>query len=212
MSHLLIYFFLLLNQNYSTFIVESGKDIKLFWKDDKGEIYGGFDRLKDKVVFAMNAGAYDENQHPIGLYIEDGKKIKPLNPGRDKSNFSTKPNGVFYVTNDGIAGIAVTEKFSPTNVKYANQSGPMLVIDGDISHSVKQKTTSYYIRNGVGILKDGTVIFAISKKKVTMKEFAEYFVSIGSVSALYWDGGVSQAYPFKTNDRQHFGVIVGVTK
>lgn len=193
-------------------MVESGKDIKLFWKDDNGEIYGGFDKLKDKVVFATNAGAYDQNQNPIGLYIEDGKQIKPINPGKDKSNFSTKPNGIFYITNDGAAGIVVTEKFSSTNVKYANQSGPMLVIDGQVSPAVKSKTNSYFIRNGVGVFKDGTTIFAISKRKVTMAEFAAYFKRIGCSNALYLDGGVSGCYPYRVKSNQHFGVIIGVTK
>lgn len=184
----------------------------MYWKGKDGKIIGDFNRLEEKVVFATNGGAYDENQKPIGLYIQDGKVITPINKGNDKSNFSTKPNGVFYVTNSGEAGICKTEDFKKDGIKYANQSGPMLVISGDISMAVKSKKSSCFIRNGVGIKKDGIAIFAISKTKVTMSQFAQYFVSMGCQNALYFDGGVSSAYPMKIKPNRHFGVIIGITK
>jgi uncharacterized protein YigE (DUF2233 family) len=210
MNCLIFYILILLNQNYSTFTVESGRDIKMYWKGKDGKVIGSFDRIEDKVIFATNAGAYDENQKPIGLYIQEGKVITKINKAKGTSNFSTYPNGVFYINESSKSGICVTEKFINKNIRYAQQSGPMLVIDGTISPSVKNKTNSAFIRNGVGILKDGTTIFAISKTKITMSEFAKYFVEIGCENALYLDGGVSQAFPMKAKPTQHFGVIIGV--
>lgn len=210
---LILPIFFCLSQNYSTYTVESGQHIKMFWKDNAGNVYRKFDKLADQnIVFAMNGGAYDENRKPIGLYIEKGKVITPVNKGKDGSNFSIHPNGIFYIDNNGIASICETEKFVNKNIQYANQSGPMLVIDGDISSAVKSKNNSYFIRNGVGILKDGSAIFAISKRKTTMYEFANFFKEIGCVNALYLDGGVSGCYPYKVRGNQNFGVIIGVVK
>lgn len=46
--------------------------LRLFWKDENGLPYGGFDHLPRRIgaapmVFAMNAGMYDESLAPVGL-------------------------------------------------------------------------------------------------------------------------------------------------
>ena len=46
--------------------------LRLFWKDENGVPYGGFDHLPRRIgaapmVFAMNAGMYDESLAPVGL-------------------------------------------------------------------------------------------------------------------------------------------------
>jgi uncharacterized protein YigE (DUF2233 family) len=71
-----------------------------------------------------------------------------------------------------------------------------------------------YIRNGVGILPDNKVVFAMSKNEITFYDFAKYFQSLGCKNALYFDGIVSRMYlPEKkwTQTDGNFGVMVGVT-
>jgi len=90
----------------------------------------------------------------------------------------------------------------------------MLVIDGDINPAFKQGSNNLNIRNGVGILPDGKIVFAMSKEQISFYDFAGYFKSQGCKNALYLDGFVSQTYlPEKSwiQTDGNFGVIIGVT-
>jgi uncharacterized protein YigE (DUF2233 family) len=163
----------------------------------------------------MNAGMYKQDNSPLGLFIENQKTLSPLNTATGNGNFYWKPNGVFYITTNNTAVICKTTKFTNNGqIKYATQSGPMLVIDGQIHNAFKESSTSLNIRNGVGILPGNKVIFVMSKKEVSFYEFANYFKSIGCRNALYLDGFVSRTYLPEENWIQtdgDFGVIIGVT-
>lgn len=197
-------------------------DLKFYWKDKDGTIIRSLQNLKlladgshQKLVFAMNGGMYQKDNSPQGLYIEDGKMISKLNTGSGNGNFHMKPNGVFYITYDHQAYVSQTPTFSSKNVKYATQSGPMLVIDGQIHPAFQKGSKNLNIRNGVGILPDGNIIFAISKYEINFYDFAQYFKDAGCKNALYLDGFVSRAYIPEKNWLQYdgnFGVIIGVTK
>ncbi|MDB5278563.1 MAG: hypothetical protein JWR61_3518 [Ferruginibacter sp.] len=64
-----------------------------------------------------------------------------------------QPNGVFYLSTDNIAVICKTQVFKNNGkIKYATQSGPMLVYDGEINKVFKAGSGNVNIRNGVGIL------------------------------------------------------------
>lgn len=70
------------------------------------------------------------------------------------------------------------------------------------------------IRNGVGILPDNRVIFAMSKQEINLYDFATYFKDLGCKNALYLDGFVSRTFLPEQNWVQldgNFGVIIGVT-
>jgi uncharacterized protein YigE (DUF2233 family) len=89
------------------------------------------------------------------------------------------------------------------------------LVDGKIHSSFKQGSSNLNIRNGVGILPDGRVVFAMSKAGVSFYDFAEYFKNLGCRDALYLDGFVSRTYCTEKNWMQtdgNFGVIIGVTE
>ena len=76
-------------------------------------------------------------------------------------------------------------------------------------------SANVHIRNGVGILPDGNILFAMSKEKVNFYDFASYFRQKGCKNALYLDGFVSRTYLPSKGWRQfegNFGVIIGETK
>jgi hypothetical protein len=52
----------------------------------------------------------------------------------------------------------------------------------------KQGSTNLNIRNGVGILLNNKIIFAMSRKEINFYDFATYFKSMGCKNALYLDG------------------------
>lgn len=198
------------------------QDLQLYWKNDNGEILRSIQNLKAYVesqnktlLFAANAGMYQENNFPLGLFIKNGNILSPLNKRSANGNFYLKPNGVFYTTGDK-AFIVKTENFKAGDkIKYATQSGPMLVINGKIHDAFKRGSTNVNIRNGVGILPDGKVVFAMSKQPINFYDFALYFKALGCKDALYLDGFVSRTYAPEKNWIQtdgNFGVMIGVTK
>ena len=198
------------------------QNLALFWKDDEDENFRSIQNLilwlaksKRKLQFAMNAGMYKPDGSPQGLFIENQAMLFPLDTSGGSGNFYLKPNGVFYITTDNIPVIVNTVNFSSKKkIKYATQSGPMLVAEGQIHPAFKQGSTNLNIRNGVGILPDNKVLFAMSKKEINFYDFASYFKSMGCKNALYLDGLVSRTYlPEKrwTQTDGNFGVIIGVT-
>ena len=97
-----------------------------------------FDRLgaslgnrRGRLLFAMNAGMYDDQGRPIGLYVEKGRERHAINRRNGPGNFHLKPNGVFAVAADGRVAIVTSENMAATpRPRWATQSGPLLVIDG----------------------------------------------------------------------------------
>jgi len=198
------------------------QDIKLYWKNDSNTNFRSIQNLKSwlaerkrKLVFAMNGGMYKPDNSPQGLFIEKQTTLSPLDTTSGGGNFYLKPNGVFYITTDNIPVICTTISFKDNGkIKYATQSGPMLVIDGKIHPAFKEGSANLNIRNGVGILPNGNAIFVMSKKEINFYDFANYFKSLGCKNALYLDGLVSRTYLPEKNWVQtdgNFGVIIGVT-
>jgi uncharacterized protein YigE (DUF2233 family) len=207
---------------YISYTVDMDKqDIKLYWKKKNGDYLWNLGNVKEQVedqgkelVLAMNAGMFHQDLNPVGLFIQDGLTIKRINRASGKWNFSWKPNGVFYITDENRVKVCRTENFvNNRRIKYATQSGPMLIADG-VMHRGFRQSTGKNIRNGVGILPGNKAIFAISRGKVTFFEFAQFFKDKGCRNALFFDGCISQAYiPEKgiTETGGFFGVMVGVT-
>ena len=197
------------------------QEIRLYWKDEMGENFSSIQRLKSslekkhqKLLFAMNAGMYKPDHSPPGLYVENKVTLSNMDTASGSGNFFLKPNGVFYITSDNVPAICNTANFVDSGkIKYATQSGPMLVIDGKIHPAFKEGSANLNIRNGVGILPDNKVIFAMSKKEINFYDFASYFKNIGCKNALYLDGLVSRTYlPDKKwiQTDGNFGVMIGI--
>jgi len=199
------------------------QQLGFYWKDENGQILKSIERLKTYVaqkgfelVFAMNGGMFQSDHAPKGLYIENNRMLSFLDIGKGDGNFYLQPNGVFYLTRDNKAVICKTEDFRMNSqIKFATQSGPMLLINGQMHTAFKKVSTNLNIRNGVGILPDNKVVFAMSKREINFYDFAEYFQKRGCKYALYLDGLVSRTYLPEKNWIQldgEFGVMIGVTK
>lgn len=159
----------------------------------------------------MNGGIFTRESALVGLYVEQGKQLKGIKRyNNPKVNFGLQPQGIFLVKENKAAVIPV-EAYKPEGVLYATQSAPMLVLDSKINPRLPHIESSN-IRNGVGMLPDGKVLMVLSRKLVTFQEFAQYFVDQGCTSALYLDGGVSEAYVPQYESYGFFGVMIGVVK
>ena len=199
------------------------ENIKFYWKNDIGQVIKSINNLKKHVEsknenlrFAMNGGMFEINNIPKGLYIENSKILNKIDTLAGNGNFYLQPNGVFYLTKNNEPKIVETKKIRVSrNIEYATQSGPMLLINGNLNPIFQEQSNNLNIRNGVGILDNGNVIFAMSKKEVNFYNFALLFKELGCKNALYLDGFVSRTYLPEKNWVQEdgdFGVMIGVTQ
>ena len=209
----------LAESKYTVVHVDDPQRLELFLRDDTGAPFRRFDKLsswlqarKQHLRFAMNAGMFEPDYSPVGLFIAQAQQLAPLNLRAGRGNFYTKPNGVFLVTSAGPR-IVESSKYSerPADVLLATQSGPLLVEHG-VMHP-RLSAVSKFIRNGVGV-KDGTVTFVISNEPVSLHELAMYFKNeLGCEDALYFDGTVSALYSSelgRSDSTVDLGPIIGL--
>ena len=190
--------------SYTVCTFDTRKDrISLFNLDGNGQPYGSFVALQralegqgQALNFAMNGGMFGTDLKPVGLYVEGGKQLHKINLRNGAGNFHLKPNGVFYVAGQK-AGVMESDAFLKSGIKpdYATQSGPMLVVNGQVHPKLSPTGTSLKIRNGVGMVDDHTIVFAISNGFVTFYDFASLFLNeLKCKNALFLDGSVSGLY------------------
>jgi uncharacterized protein YigE (DUF2233 family) len=193
------------SKNYLVRTVDPRKDdLRLYWKDDQGDRLRDFQSLEkfvqakgERLVFATNGGMFEPNSTPVGLFVQSGVEQTPLNLREGAGNFYLKPNGVFLINEKHEALIvessAYTALLSP--VIWATQSGPLLVQRGDIHPDFIEDSKNKKIRSGVGVRKDGMVVFALSREEVTFYEFASLFLTkLKCPNALFLDGDISAFY------------------
>ena len=173
-------------------------------------------RRRARLLFAMNAGMYDDQGRPIGLYVEAGRRRHTVNQRNGPGNFHLKPNGGFAAAADGRVAIVRSEDLArlPFPPRWATQSGPMLVIDGRLHPRFHANGPSLHIRNGVGVADARTAWFAISDEPVSFGRFARLFRdSLGCRNALFLDGTVSSLWDPGAGRRDQgyeFGPMVAV--
>ena len=153
--------------------------VRLYWNRSDGTPYAYLSALPrdleggaGRLLFATNAGMFDSNLKPVGLYVEQGRELVHANTKSGRGNFHMKPNGIFYISADRAA-VAETQAFlkQRPQADLATQSGPMLVIDGRLHPRFDRRSTSLKMRNGVGVRADGKVIFVISQEAVSFDSF-----------------------------------------
>ena len=191
-------------------------DLRLFLTDENGGLYGSFQAIDReagdrRLVFAMNAGMYHPDRRPVGQYLENGEEVMRLvtNPG--PGNFGMLPNGVFCIDDDSARVIETLRyEAEAPECLYATQSGPMLVIDGELHPRFLPDSTSRNIRNGVGTTEAGDrAVFVIANQPVTFHEFGSFFRdALELPQALYFDGNVSRLHAPGLG-RSDFGFAMG---
>ncbi|MEO7066556.1 MAG: phosphodiester glycosidase family protein [Rhodanobacter sp.] len=196
-------------QNYRVVRVNlKHEPLQLYWRNPQtGEPFRSIEALRqwgatrgETLAFATNAGIYDKQFAPLGLYVENGKTAVPLNLAHGNpasGNFSLLPNGVFAIYPDGHAAVHSTATFKAEDkpVQWATQSGPMLLIDGKLNDQFIDDSSSLKWRSGVCAITPDEVAFAVSEAPVNFHTFGRLFRDkLGCRDALYLDGSISQLY------------------
>lgn len=171
------------------------------------------------MAFGMNAGMYQTDLSPLGLFVVNGRELRPLNRRTGFGNFYQPPNGVFLVDEAGARVIA-TEEYAKGDVhaRLATQSGPMLVLRGAMTDSpvMDATSTSRKIRNGVCAPSPDVAMFVISNAPLTFHVFAKFFIDqLGCRDALYLDGSISSLYApqvGREDDGRDLGPMFGVAQ
>lgn len=204
-----------------------GRDhVRTFWRDPNGLVFGSFDRLSawlatrgETLVCATNAGIYGEDLRPIGLYVEAGQVRRKLNVRKQAyGNFYLQPNGAFLLS-DNEAKILTTDEISAdtekqlSTIRYATQSGPILLRDTQINPLFTPGSENRVVRNAVCVITSTEIVLARSRAPINFHDFAQQLRGkIGCRDALYLDGSISQLYPFGNNNfGPNFAPMIGAT-
>ena len=185
-------------------------ELTLRARDSLGQPYATIENLaravaarRERLLFATNGGIYESIDSAAGLLVADGRSYSPLNelagPANPcaVANFYCPPNAVFLVGARGAAVLATADyaRLRDASVRLATQSGPMLVRDGKLARAFDPRSGSRLVRNGVGVRKDGTVVFAITDDGVSLHQFADAFLTtLECPNAMFLDGTISQLY------------------
>jgi uncharacterized protein YigE (DUF2233 family) len=146
-------------------------------KDVNAVFYGSND------FFAITASMFDKTSNmPPGLLIEKGVVVQYKNLNSGEGNFyNPKPNGIFSINSKNMS-IVPTENFDMNGTyDFAIQSGPLLILNGEINKNLTVISKNKHLRCGIGIVEsDGEkyVVFVASKTEVSFYEFASYLKNV----------------------------------
>ncbi|SUO97149.1 phosphodiester glycosidase family protein [Suttonella ornithocola] len=197
-------------------------NVRLIWQDEKGKNYAhlstalfALESNGFQVAMIMNAGIYNTNYMPAGLWIEKGKTLRTLNTEKGKGNFHIQPNGIFWIKQNKV-GITSTEKWKKSTIsaEYAVQSGPMLLINGEINPRFVKNLHSPYKRNAVCVTRNHSLYFIMTTTYRTewpsFYQLAEALKHFGCYQALYLDGSISEYYMPNISRGFHWKPFVGM--
>lgn len=208
-------------------------EIGLYWKDASGRPYRTTAALENalaasgrRVLAVMNAGIFDSarqaratqaDSFPLGLHVENGTVIQPLNLRKVKQgepgwgNFYILPNAVFLIDRSGRAAIIESSQVAGKegSITAATQSGPALVLAGQYTH-YKRPGGSDFVRNAVGVCEHGQVALVYTRA-ATLHELSSLFRErLGCPNAVYLDGNISALSLPGESFREEHGRYVGL--
>ncbi|OGV26538.1 MAG: hypothetical protein A3F18_01805 [Legionellales bacterium RIFCSPHIGHO2_12_FULL_37_14] len=133
-------------------------------------------------TIAINGGFFDANFRPLGLRIHKNIKYNSLKP--------VSWWGVFYIDNDKADILAQANFPNNKDVTFAIQSGPRLLINGEIPPLKPGKDE----RTALGVNAQGEVFILVTEHNpISTHELAEIMQKppISALNALNLDGGSS---------------------
>lgn len=138
--------------------------------------------VRTNAFISINGGFFDHAFHPLGLRINNNKIESPLKP--------ISWWGIFYIKNNK-AHISTMKHFHhDSDIGFAVQSGPRLVVKGEIP-SLKK---GFADRSALGITAKGKLILLVSTNAVmSTNDLARLMKAppLACIDAINLDGGSS---------------------
>lgn len=129
--------------------------------------------------FIINASISDSFCNPLGYYVKDSKLINPANLSTGTGNFYLKPNGALLFTSTQAIICESSQISSNSNVRLGIQSGPMLLVNGEVNAQFNPNSQNKNIRCGVGIQtnqkNESFLVFCIANTPVSFYNFSLLF-------------------------------------
>lgn len=169
------------------------------------------------IAFAMNGGAFSDDLSPRGYLVASGERLFELDRGEGDGNFYMKPNGVFFGTS-GEWRILTTERFFSTvrdRPQFGTQSGPMLLVGGELGATISENGNSRTVRNAVGVDAQGRAHFVISNAAISYGQLARFMRDeLDVTDALFLDFNSSSLWDPATGrlDTGRTGPILVVSR
>lgn len=200
--------------------------IRFFWRTADSKPYRNLAHLRrtlqrqnQVLLFATNAGMFQPDYAPQGLYVENGQMLRPLDRQKEGyGNFYMQPNGIFLLDSLQQAHIIPSAAFElyASRTHWATQSGPLLLQEGQINPQFTPGSANRFVRSGVGLISANQVVFVISQRPVNFYDFARLFRDqFGCREALYLDGVVSRMFlpeMGRYDQDGDFGPIIAIIK
>lgn len=169
-------------------------DVRVDWEPG-GTMLGDLIEDDPSIAAATNAGIFTMEVTPGGLLVTDSETVVPVNLNEGGGNFHLMPNGVFAVLEDGTATVVNSTQYDPAGVVHATQSGPALLLDGEIHPEFREGSTNMALRSGVGVSPDGETVYLAMSGWTNLWDFATLFRDqLGVDDALYLDGQISDIW------------------
>ena len=172
-------------------------DVRVDWDPDAGGVMlADVIAADEDIQVATNAGILTPEMVPGGLLVSDGEELVGLNLADGAGNFHLKPNAVFAVLDDGTATVVDSVDYDPAGVVHATQSGPALLLGGEVHPEFREGSTNLAVRSGVGVSPAGDVVYLVISTGLTnLWDFATVFRDqLGVEDALYLDGQISDLW------------------
>lgn len=148
-----------------------------------------------RFIAAINANFFDENKKPLGLIVDNTKKLNNMHMG------GKLLHAIFLIKND-TAFISPRADFSPENIQTAVQSGPQIIRNSEKVSLGEYDTFSR--RSGVAITKNNEIVFYATALRfpgtsLTQIQNALQNTGIEITDALNFDGGGSSQLYLRSN-------------
>jgi len=186
------------NSTFDVFIIKVDSATKIEFVDNNSHLsdvdfWKTYDK-KGQTFFGITASIVDSGCQPLGLFYNNGRKVKDINLGSGNGNFFLKPNGYIVQEKSGKVELLNSSIYkSSPDISSGIQSGPMLVSDGVINPSFDPSSKNRFIRCAVGLTEENgqqILKFARSIQPITFYEFAQLFnLELGCKNALVLESG-----------------------
>lgn len=191
--------------------------LSLHWRRPGGTRFGSLRAVDEQLrrggrrrLALTNAGIFATDA-PVGLHIEHGHILHPIERGDGAGNFYLQPNGVFLVGKAGARVVATSALDDLRDIELATQSGPLLLAANVVHPRFVPASHNALIRSGLGVRTADEVWLAVTRGPITFWDFARLFRDeLGCADALYLDGTISRLYApalSRYDDGQFMGVL-----